>query len=93
MAAPGKTPPEVEECRCLIQGVAKSLADRLWGPNGPAWGTPFSDLESLAEQVGQAVQKNLLGLALSRQANRFLADLPADLCRCPGCGRGLCRPI
>jgi hypothetical protein len=87
MAAPGKTPPEVEECRCLIQGVAKSLADRLWGPNGPAWGTPFSDLESLAEQVGQAVQKRLLGLALSRQANRFLADLPADLCRCPGCGR------
>lgn len=87
MAAPTKPPVEVEKCRCLIQGLAKSLADRLWGPEGPAWGTPFSELERQAIRVGQAVQKELLDRGLSRQANRFLSDPPADLCRCPGCDR------
>jgi hypothetical protein len=87
MAAPAKAPAEVENCRCLIRGLAKSLADRLWGPQGPAWSTPFAELERQAIRAGQAVQKELLDLALSRQANRFLSDPPADLCRCPGCDR------
>ena len=87
MAAPAKTPGEVEKCHCLLRGLAKSLADRLWGAQGPAWGTPFSELERLAARLGGAVQKELLDLALRRQASRFLADPPAELCRCPGCGR------
>jgi hypothetical protein len=87
MATLAKAPAEVGKCRCLIQGLAKSLADRLWGPGGPAWGTPFSELERQAARLGGAVQKELLDLALSRQANRFLVNPSAELCQCPGCGR------
>ena len=31
--------PAVETLRPYLEGVAKKLADDLWGPGGPRWGT------------------------------------------------------
>jgi hypothetical protein len=64
--------------------LAKNLADRLYGAPGPAWGTPFSELEATAGLLGRTLQKYFLDLALSRQAATFLAaDAPTP---CPRCG-------
>lgn len=87
MATAEKAPREVDECRCLLQGMAKNLVDRLYGPAGPAWGTSFSCLEGVALRLVESLRKAFLDLALSRQANAFLQDPPAPLCLCPACDR------
>src|SRR5437660_9060539 len=86
MATQEKTPPEVEKCRCLLEGSAKNLADRLYGSEGPPWGTSYSDLERTALRLGRAVRKRFLHLVLSRQAATFLSAPPAAGCQCPSCG-------
>jgi hypothetical protein len=86
MATQEKTPPEVEKCRCLLEGSAKNLADRLYGAVGPPWGTSYSELERTALRLGRAVRKRFLHLALSRQAATFRAAPPAPQCQCPSGG-------
>jgi hypothetical protein len=86
MATLEKTPPEVEKCRCLLEGSAKNLADRLYGPEGPPWGTSYAELERTALCLGRAVRKRFLHLALSRQAASFRAAPSAAHCQCPSCG-------
>jgi hypothetical protein len=81
-----KAPREVDNCRHLLSGVAKNLADRCYGPDGPCWGTPFSALEDVALRLAQSIRKAFLDLALSRQADAFLRNPPAPLCLCPACG-------
>jgi hypothetical protein len=69
----------------LLQGFAKNLADQLYGPSGPAWGTSFSDRERTAALLARTLQKGFLDLVLSRQAATFLsATTPFE---CPRCGR------
>jgi hypothetical protein len=87
MATQGNTPHEVEKCQCLLQGSAKNLADRLYGPQGPPWGTSFDDLERTALSLAGALRKHFLHLALSRQAASFLSTTSPALCPCPSCGR------
>jgi hypothetical protein len=87
MATVEKTSPEVEECRFLLDGSAKNLVDRLYGPRGLPWGTSFSHLERTAVQLASAVRKRFLHLALTRQSDAFLNDPPEPLCRCPSCQR------
>ena len=86
MAMHEKQPAEVENCRFLLQGAVKNLADRLYGPQGPAWRTSFSRLEEVAVLLGEALQKNLLAALLARQAAAFHSAAPADTCHCPSCG-------
>jgi hypothetical protein len=84
MATQEKSPQQVEQCRCLLQGFAKNLADRLYGPSGPAWGTSFADLERTAALLAGTLQKGFLDLVLSRQAATLLsATTPLE---CPRCG-------
>ena len=45
------------ELENLLQGVAKQLIHRVYGPEGMPWGTKFADLEELAVQLGQAVSE------------------------------------
>ena len=86
MAIHEKQPAEVENCRFLLQGAVKNLADRLYGPQGPAWRTSFSRLEKIAVLLGESLQKDLLAALLARQAATFHSAPPADACHCPSCG-------
>jgi hypothetical protein len=82
MAAKPIATKQVDELRHLIQGVAKNFVDRVYGPQGPEWGTQFSDLEELAVQIGQAVARQLLDQALQQQAAQ---PVPTADEVCPSC--------
>lgn len=86
MAIAEKASREVDECRHLLAGMAKNLVDRLYGPSGPPWGTPFSTLEDIALRLAERFRKAFLDLALARQAHAFLRSCPDSLCLCPSCG-------
>ena len=85
MVLQSQTVAEVDSCRFLLQGQAKNLADRLFGPNGPPLGTPFDQLERIALDVSAQLRKLLLDLLLARQADAMHRDLPDYLRRCPTC--------
>ena len=67
MALHEKPPVEVDNCRCLLHGAVKNLADRLYGPPGPAWGIPLRRLEAVAASLGQALREQLLSALLARR--------------------------
>jgi hypothetical protein len=75
-----------EPVRAYVEGVAKSLIDRLYGANGPAWGTKLAELEDMVLAVRQVLSEKMLDEALQRQANT-VADRPAALQCCPKCGK------
>ena len=76
----------IETLRPYLEGVAKKIADDLWGPHGPAWGTTLTELEDVALEARAIVSQKLLELGLDRQA---AADQqrPADSRACPDCQR------
>jgi hypothetical protein len=78
--------PEVEQVRSYIEGVAKNLVDRLYGPNGPAWGTKLTELEDVALAVREALSEKMLAQALERQAATN-DQRPEPYQNCPTCGR------
>jgi hypothetical protein len=84
MATKKKVAPGVVELQNVIHGVAKNFIEKVYGPQGPAWGTQFSDIEELAVQVGQAVSQQMVDQALQRQAAE---RVPAADQVCPGCGQ------
>ena len=47
MARAKKRTPKVEELRPYVEGVAKNLVEKLYGPQGPAWGTKLTEIEDL----------------------------------------------
>lgn len=73
----------VDSHRLYLDGVAKNLADKLYGPEGPPRGTTFADLEELVVQLGQALSREMLTTILHRQATTQSAAADA----CPTCGR------
>lgn len=75
----------VNELRPVLEGVAKNLADRLWGPNGPSWGTRLSTLEDLVVEIRQVISEKMLHEALQRQSDG-VAQRPAEYHTCPTCG-------
>jgi hypothetical protein len=82
MAGSKDARPEVAANKAYLDGVAKTLVEKLFGPAGLPWGTTFEDLEELVVQLGQTVSREMLRHALQKQA----ADpLPPDRQRCPGC--------
>lgn len=48
MARREKATPEGEKVRSYLEGVAKNLVERLYGPAGPAWSTKLTELEDVA---------------------------------------------
>ena len=76
----------VETQRRYLEGVAKKVADELWGPNGPAWGTTLTELEDVALAVRAIVAQKLLQLGVERQA-AAAAPRPATATACPSCQR------
>lgn len=88
MARQKKRSPQVEEVRPYIEGVAKNLVDKLYGPNGPAWGTTLTEIEELLLGIRQVLTEKMLDESLARQA--AAADQQAVATRtCPGCQQPL----
>lgn len=82
-----KRTPQVEEVRPYVEGVAKNLVDKLYGPDGPAWGTKLTELEDVLLALRELLTEKMLDDALARQA-AARAKGPAAL-HCPGCQQPL----
>ena len=68
MSRAKKRTPQVEEVRPYVEGVAKNLIDKLYGPDGPAWGTKLTEIEDLFVALREVLSEKLLAEALTRQA-------------------------
>ena len=55
--------------RPYLEGVAKSLVERLYGDKGPAWGTKLTEIEDTIKAIRQVLSEKMLDEALQRQAN------------------------
>ena len=72
--------------RPYLEGVAKSLVDRLYGDKGPAWGTKLSEIEDTILAIRQMLSEEILEQALERQA-KTTEERPPDWQCCPKCGK------
>ena len=88
MARQRKRSPQVDEVRPYVEGVAKNLVDKLYGPSGPAWGTTLTDIESLLLDIRQVLSEKMLDESLARQAAAANQQPPAAR-TCPGCQQPL----
>ena len=91
MARPKKRTPQVEEVRPYVEGVAKNLIDKLYGPDGPAWGTRLTEIEDLFVALREVLSEQMLAEALARQAAAH-AKGPPPYRNCPGCQQPLVCP-
>jgi hypothetical protein len=91
MARTKKRTPKVEEVRPYVEGVAKNLIDKLYGPDGPAWGTKLTEIEDLFLAVREVLSETMLADALARQA-AAQAHGPTPYRTCPGCQQPLACP-
>jgi len=89
MARRQKRTRQVDDVRAYIEGVAKNLADKLYGPQGPVWGTKLTEIEDLCLDVREVLSEELLNLALRRQAAAHSQQTRAEFRACPGCHRPL----
>jgi hypothetical protein len=88
MAPAKKRTPQVEEVRPYVEGVAKNLIDKLYGPDGPPWGTKLTEIEDLFLAIREALTERMLADALARQAAaQARGSLPYRTC--PGCQQPL----
>jgi hypothetical protein len=77
--------PTVEALRPYLEGVAKKLADDLWGPAGPAWGTTLTEIEDVILETRDILARQVLQLGLQRQATTPAGQRPAEYRHCPAC--------
>jgi uncharacterized protein YbaR (Trm112 family) len=89
MARKQKRTKEVDNVQSYLEGVAKNLVDKLYGAQGPAWGTKLSDIEALCLDIREVLSKEVLNLALARQAAAHEQQTEAKFRVCPGCQRPL----
>ena len=83
MARSKKRTPQVEEVRPYVEGVAKNLVERLYGPNGPAWGTKLTEIEDMLLEIREVLTEKMLALALAQQA--ATPERPEAYRSCPAC--------
>src|SRR5271156_5415656 len=88
MAKAKKRTPQVEEVRPYVEGVAKNLIDKLYGPDGPPWGTKLTQIEDLVLEIRAVLSEKMLDQALARQAAAQDKGPPAFRI-CPGCQQPL----
>lgn len=88
MARTPKLVPQVVPVENYLNGVAKSLVDRLYGPAGPAWGTRLTAIEDTVLAIRQHLSEQMLQQALQRQADA-VEQRPAEYRDCPSCGEGV----
>src|SRR5947208_12398606 len=68
MARAKKRTPLVEEVRPYVEGVARNLVDKLYGPHGPAWGTQLTEIEDVLLEIREVLTERMLDLTLAQQA-------------------------
>jgi hypothetical protein len=85
MARAKKVPAAVEPVQAYLDGVAKSLVDRLYGPQGLPRGTKLSELEDVVLAVREVLAERMLAQALQRQAEAA-EQRPEPFQSCSGCG-------
>jgi hypothetical protein len=83
MASSKKRTPKVEELRPYVEGVAKNLVAKLYGPQGPAWGTQLTEIEDVLLEIRELLTEKMLDLTLAQQA--AATERPASYRTCPGC--------
>lgn len=88
MARAKKRTVKVEEVRPYVEGVAKNLIDKLYGPDGPPWGTKLTEIEDLLLDVREVLSEKMLDQALARQA-AAQEQSPPGVRTCPGCQQPL----
>ena len=84
MARSKKRTPKVEEVRPYVEGVAKNLVEKLYGPKGPAWGTKLTEIEDVLLEIREVLTQTMLDRALAQQA-AAVEEQPACARICPGC--------
>jgi hypothetical protein len=87
MARGKKRTPKVEQLRPYVEGVAKNLVEKLYGSQGPAWGTKLSEIEDLFLEIRDLLTEKMLDLSLAQQA--AAGERPASYRTCPGCQAAL----
>src|SRR5437667_12768397 len=88
MARAKQRPPQVERGRPYVEGVAKNLIDKLYGPDGPAWGTKLTEIEDLFVAIREVLSEQMLADALARQAAAH-TQAPTPFRTCPSCQQPL----
>lgn len=88
MARAKQRNPKVEEVRPYVEGVAKNLVDKLYGPDGPDWGTRLTEIEDLVIAIRAVLSETMMDDALARQA-AVQAQSPTPYRTCPGCQQPL----
>lgn len=84
MARTPKAAQMLGEVQNYIDGVAKNLIDRIYGPQGLPWGAKLAELEDVVVTVREALSERMLTQALARQATA--EERPKVFRECPGCG-------
>ena len=77
-------PTVVQPVEPYLEGVAKNLVDRIYGPDGLPWGTKLEELVDTVDAVRQMLSEKMLARALERQAQS--EQRPAPFVKCSGCG-------
>ena len=71
----------MEELRPYVQGVAKNLVEKRYGPHGPAWGTQLTEIEDVLLEIREVLTEKMLDLTLAQQA---AGPRPQAYRSCPG---------
>jgi hypothetical protein len=76
-------PAVVQPVEPYLEGVAKCLVDRLYGPAGLPWGTKLEELVDTVDAVRKLLSEKMLAQALERQAKSQVK--PERFVQCSGC--------
>lgn len=79
-----KRTPEVENVRAYVEGVAKNLCDKLYGAQGPAWGTKLTEIEDVCLDIREILTEQMLAESLRRQGEAQ-GQTPESCAACPVC--------
>lgn len=77
-------PAVVQPVEPYLEGVAKCLVDRIYGPEGLPWGTQLEELVDTVDAVRTLLSEKMLARALERQAQN--EQRPEPFQKCSGCG-------
>jgi hypothetical protein len=56
------------ELRIALEGAGKNFLHKVYGSEGPPWGTTFAELEDVAVAIGDEVARQIVNQGLVQQA-------------------------